>query len=170
MMKQQKIGEKSLEFCLHTVCVLILFYLLYVLYIFPLKSQHYLTFLAQRPVFILFPKCGYAVLLTLGIVSLKHRQSWFLINLSALGILFFWYQEFRVAFFDTGLNLFFLEVTAIFTLILTNCKPFVQRYQIHRSWPKVWLMLCLNAASVVLNELLLYFYSDYSILSHFSNQ
>ena len=47
MMKQQKIGEMSLEFCLHTVCVLILFYLLYVLYIFPLMSQHYLTFLPQ---------------------------------------------------------------------------------------------------------------------------
>jgi len=162
----QKIGKKKPELFFLMIGILLLFYFWYVLYVFPIKSLYLLTFLPERPVFMLFPKCGYAILLIIGILTFykEKNTSWFLINLSSIGILSFWYYEFVYVFYDTILNLFFLEFIAIFMIILTNRKTLIQRYQITRSKAKLILLITIPFVLVLLNEIVLYINTDYSII------
>lgn len=72
----QKIGKKKPELFFLMIGILLLFYFWYVLYVFPIKSLYLLTFLPERPVFMLFPKCGnvpsYAFLIS---SNLQWRES-----------------------------------------------------------------------------------------------
>ncbi|HQB20350.1 MAG TPA: hypothetical protein PK495_07205 [Bacteroidales bacterium] len=118
----------------------------------------------------IFPKLGYAILLIIGIIVFGNSKSWFLINLSSIGILSFWYYEFVYSFHDTILNLFFLELISIFMIILTNRKHLIQQYQINRSKAKIILIIIVPIVLTALNELVLYVYTDYSIIRLIQNK
>jgi hypothetical protein len=165
-MMLQKTGKNNFDLLLLIVLTLICFYFIYVLYIFPINARYALTYATEKPIFILFPKCGYAILLIIGILTFYKEKniSWFLINLSSMGILFFWYSQFVYVFYDTMLNMFFLEFIAIFMIVLTNRKTWVKQHQITRSKVKLILLIVIPLIFVVLNEIILYFNIDYSII------
>ncbi len=170
MMTRQRNGKNKIKILLIITCGLILFYFLYVLYIFPIRSLYLLTFFPERPIFMIFPKLGYAILLIIGIIVFGNSKSWFLINLSSIGILSFWYYEFVYSFHDTILNLFFLELISIFMIILTNRKHLIQQYQINRSKAKIILIIIVPIVLTALNELVLYVYTDYSVIRLIQNK
>ena len=171
-MKLQKIGNDRNKLLFTIILMLIVFYLLYVLFIFPITTSHLLPFFSRKPILLLLPKFSCAILLIIGIIFFKRRPnlSWLLINMASMGLLVMWYSSYFYYFFEPIISNFFLEFIAIIMLILTNRKKYIKRYDIKRDKSKFMLIGLVSIFLVTWNQLMLpldvlkfYFNSEFAL-------
>jgi len=162
-MRLQKIGKDTLYKLLFTIIVLlIIFYFIYVLFVFPFLTRYTLSLIEKKPIFFLIPKFSCAILLIIGILFFKKRNNllWLLANMASISILLMWYSEIIYAFFTSSLEFFFLEFIAIIMLILTNRKKFIKQYDIKRDRSKLILIRNISIILVIVNQLMLHLYKN----------
>ena len=118
---------------LHINLILLIIYLVNEVIIFPITTAHVMSLLGKAPYYFIAIKCGYALLIAIGILNInkKPNTSWLLINLAAIGALTVWYYNFL--FFNSHIGAFLLELSSIWLLVLTNLKSFIKRYKIKRT-------------------------------------
>jgi len=157
-MKPQRIGKDKLLFTI--MLTLIVFYVIYVLFVFPILTSHLLTFFPRKPFFYLIPKFSCAILLITGILFFKKRPLflWLLINMASMGILLMCYSTILYPFYTSLLELFFLEFIAIIMLIFTNRKKFMERYNIKRNKSKLVLIGIVSIILAIGNQLMYFHY------------
>ena len=117
--------------------ILIIVYLINEIVIFPITSYGQESLCPRMPYFLIIIKCCYALLMIISILRIKKDSNWYwlILNLASIGVLSIWFYSFW--FYGSILNLFILELTTIWLLILTNLKSFIKRYEIKRTFSQV---------------------------------
>ena len=140
MKQNMRVKEKiNIIFLINTL--LILFYLVYILLIFPKMTAGILTYMPRRPLFLVLIKSIYAIILLLSMIILWKKKTntfWLLTNLSSIGILCLWFL--CHAFFASLIDMFLLEFIAISFLAITNSKYFIATYNIQRTFRRMTLV------------------------------
>ena len=123
--------------------VLIIIYLINEIIIFPLMSANIMTLVGKAPYFFIVLKCSYAFAMIIGILYLnkKTNASWVILNLASIGILSIWF--YNTWFYTPIIGEFLLVISAIWLLIVTNLKSFVERYKIKRSFSQIILVVAI---------------------------
>jgi hypothetical protein len=156
---QQRIGNNKDKIIYTTILILIIFYLLYVLFIFPILNRYVMTLLEFKPIILFLPKYSCSILLIIGILFLnkKSNLSCVLLNIASVGILLMWYSEFLYPFYSfVIIHSFFIEIIAIFILILTNKKTFINKYNIRRDRSKLIFVIITAILLAIWNQLMLF--------------
>ncbi|MCL2860761.1 MAG: hypothetical protein FWF46_09570 [Oscillospiraceae bacterium] len=121
--------------------VLIIIYLINEIIIFPIMSAKMMTLLGKAPYFFIVIKRFYALIMSIGILSINKKPSisWLIINLASIGVISIWF--YNTWFYTSIIGEFLLAICAIWLLIITNLKSFVERYKIKRSFLQIILVV-----------------------------
>jgi len=128
---------------------------------FPFKG---LGFPYKSPTFYVL-KLFYAYLFLLGGYDLlrERSRSWYLMMFSSIGMLISYgiYYFNGYIFRTTGLDLFFLEISSFFIIILFNISCFVKRFEIsvpNKRWLLLGIFIIINFA---INDILMWLLHRY---------
>ena len=133
--------------------IFIIIYLINEIVIFPIISYGRESLCSRMPYFLVTIKCYYALLMIVSILRIKKDPNWYwlLLNLASMGVLSIWFYSF--GFYSSDLDIFLLELVAIWLLILTNLKSFVKMYEIKRTFSKTGLIVIIP----VIISIMIYF-------------
>ena len=121
--------------------ILIVIYLINELFIFPIHYKGILSFLGTKPSYLISIKCCYAVLIFISLLRIKKEPQfyWVLLNFASVGVLLI----FKYNFFHYGtfIDIFLLEICAIWLLIMTNLNSYIDKYEIKRTVKNLCLII-----------------------------